>query len=133
MTESEPLATQTSFEVPGLRLAAEPVRVQVAVVDQTKQARRDILNVESSLEVTQGLVVEGTHVIVSDFVVADCRSQLDPVEFAGIACCDIPHVVFTSRGRDRETTEGRAVIANDIARNAVAVTPGTAHTTASEC
>src|SRR5690606_32401041 len=87
VTESEPFATQTSLDIPSVGVAAEVSGVKRAVVDQGEQAGGDILNVDTSLEVAKGFVVEGTHVVVGDLIVADGCSELDPAEFPGVASC----------------------------------------------
>ena len=61
---------------------------------------------------------------VRALAVSDGTRELEAVVLAGVAECDIPDVILTPRRRDREAGERRRVVANDVGRDAVAVTAG---------
>src|SRR6185312_3599853 len=63
----------------------------------------------------------------ADIVVSGSNGKLEAVELTRVASRDVPHIVLTPRGRDREASKGRRVVTNDVFRQAVAVANRAAH------
>lgn len=124
VTKRCPTLTDTTLDIPGflISIISEGVAVVVdgvvAVCTVEEQTSCDVLSVSANLEVF-AVVRAGKSTAydrIARFRVRSCCGKLEATEFASVACSDIPDVILTPRGRERETAEGWRVIADDVER-----------------